>query len=90
MGTGNQAWNNTPHGVTLHLSPLPFMRVHTGRLLTYVCKHAHTCKYTHNPDTDDSLYPFANQLYMSRGKERERELAEKCTSCWCVNRSRVE
>lgn len=41
------------------------------RLLTYMCKHAHA--NIRNPDTDDSLYPFANQLYMSGGKERTRE-----------------
>ncbi len=39
---------------------------------TYMCKHAHT--NIHNPDTDDSLCPFANQLYVSqRGESEKRE-----------------
>lgn len=41
-----------------------------GRLLTYMCEHARSHANIHNPDADDSLYPFANQLYMST---RERE-----------------
>lgn len=35
--------------------------------------HTRSCAHANipDPDTDDSLYPFANQLYMSRRRESE-------------------
>lgn len=59
-------------------------------LLTYVCKRVHTS--IHNPDSDDSFYPFANQWYMSRekGENRKKEGKKKHTSCWSVNRTGAE
>lgn len=46
----------------------------------------------HNPDSDDSFYPFANQWYMSRkkGENRKKRGKKKHTSCWSVNRTGAE
>ena len=68
----------------LHLSLLPFEhpRIVVARgPLTCMWKHARAHANTQNPDSDDSLYPFANQLYMSRGRESESKEVQQLLVC---------
>lgn len=47
-----------------------------------MCKHARAHANIHDPDTDDSLYPLPNQLYMSEKKsEGESEEVQQLLVC---------
>lgn len=77
-----------------HTSLITCLLVHGS---IHACRHAqtllmcisnNTCAHTniHNPDTDDSLYPFSNQLYMSalskeRASEREKREMQQLLVC---------